>query len=109
MDEYKARMRDLIAAAPEDYYQRSEVVRLESELEESRRDTYETALMIRETKRAERAPRNPDACMSYGSICVYYDVCSGAASIDDPTRFRRLDDVHPELANDNAGDGHQAA
>lgn len=106
--DFKARMAALIAAAPEEYYQRSEVVRLEAELEESRRDTYETALMIRETKRAERAPRNPDACMSYGSICAFYDVCSGVATIDDSTRFKRLQDPHPELANDNAGGGKAA-
>ncbi len=108
MDEFKARMAAVIAAAPEEYYQRSEVVRLEAELEESRKDTYETALMIRETKRAERAPRNVDACMTYGSICKFYDVCSLSASIDDPTRFRKLDDVNPELANDNAGGGKAA-
>jgi PD-(D/E)XK nuclease superfamily len=108
MAEFKARMAALIAAAPEEYYQRNEVVRLEQELEESRRDTYETALMIRETKRAERAPRNPDACMSYGSICAFYDVCSGTASIDDEARFKRLEDPHPELANDNAGGGKAA-
>lgn len=108
MEAFKARMAAGIAAAPEEYYQRSEVVRLDQEMEEARRDTYETALMIRETKHAERAPRNPDACMSYGSICAFYDVCSSTASLDDETRFRRLADPHPELANDNAGGGKAA-
>lgn len=101
MDAFKSRMAALIMDAPEAYFQRSEVVRLEQELEESRRDTYDTAIMIREAKNAGRAPRNADACMSYGSICSYYEVCAGTASIDDETRFRKLDDVHPELANDN--------
>lgn len=108
MEDFEARIRIEVAAAPEQFFQRQEVVRLEHELEESRRDTYDTALMIRETRNAGRAPRNPDACMSYGTICPYYDVCSGAASIDDETRFKRLDNVHPELANDNH-DGGKAA
>jgi hypothetical protein len=98
IDEFKVRIADEIAAAPESYFQRSEVVRLESELEESRRDTYDTALMIRETGKAERAPRNPDACFLYNRPCDYYDVCCGVASLDDTTRFKRLETAHPELA-----------
>jgi hypothetical protein len=103
MDDFKARMAIEIMEAPELYYQRSEVVRLEHELEDSRRDTYDTALMIRETHKAGRAPRNPDACFLYSRVCDFYDVCAGGASIEDPTRFKRLENVHPELqqANDN--------
>jgi len=108
VDEFKARIAAEIQEAPEKWFQRAEVVRLEHELEESRKDTYETALMIRDARNTGRAPRNPDACMNYGSICAFYDVCSGAASLDDTSRFKRLDDKHPELANDNA-DGGRAA
>lgn len=108
MDAFKARMAAAIAEAPEEYFQRSEVVRLDQEIEESRRDTYDTALMIRETKRADRAPRNPDSCFLWNRPCDFYDVCCGSASIEDETRFKRLADPHPELANDNAGGGKAA-
>jgi hypothetical protein len=101
MEDFRARMAEEIAGAPEAYFQRSEVVRLEAELEESRRDTYDTAMMIRETKKADRAPRNPDACFLYNRPCDFYDVCCRTASIEDETRFKRLESVHPELANDN--------
>lgn len=98
MDEFKARMAAEIAGAPELYFQREEVVRLESELEASRRDTYETAMLIREAKRADRSPRNPDACFLFNRPCDFYPVCSGMATIDDPAMYKRLPTVHPELA-----------
>jgi hypothetical protein len=105
MEAFRARMMEEISGAPEVFFQRSEVVRLEAELEESRRDTYETALMIRETGKADRAPRNPDSCFLWGRPCSYYDVCTNAASIDDETRFKKLDSVHPELEMDLAKAG----
>lgn len=98
MEEFKARMAEEIATAPESYFQRSEVVRLEHEIEESRRDTYDTAMMIRETKKAERAPRNPDACFLFNRPCDFYEVCSGTAALDDESKFKRLATLHPELA-----------
>jgi hypothetical protein len=100
MAEFKARLAEEIAAAPETFFQRSEVVRLERELEESRRDTYDTSLMIREAANQGRAPRNPDQCFAYGQTCPFFDVCCGAAELEDPTRFKRLENVHPELADD---------
>lgn len=102
MEQFKERMAQEIASAPESYFQRSEVVRLESELEESRRDTYDTAMMIRETKRADRAPRNPDACFLYNRPCDFYEVCSGTATLDDASKFKRLEHVHPELEDISA-------
>jgi hypothetical protein len=98
MDEFKGRMAAEIAAAPEAFFQRPEVVRLESELDASRRDTYETALMMRDTGNKGMAPRNPDACHMYGRACDFYEVCCGAAELEDESKFKRLDTVHPELA-----------
>jgi len=98
MDEFKERMAAEIAAAPDAFFQRPEVVRLESELDASRRDTYETALMIRETGNKGLAPRNPDACHLYNRPCDFYEVCCGAAELEDTSKFKRLDTVHPELA-----------
>lgn len=98
IEEFKARLAADIGAAPEAYFQREEVVRLERELEESRRDTYDTALMIRDAKNKDRSPRNPDSCFLYNRPCDFYAVCSGTADLHDPTQYKRLETVHPELA-----------
>jgi hypothetical protein len=98
LDEFKARMAEEIAGAPESYFQRMEVVRLESELDASRRDTYETAHLIRDSRNKGLAPRNPDACFLYGRACDFYEVCCGSSDLDDESKFKRLDTVHPELA-----------
>lgn len=91
-DEYEQRLLEAIAAAPERYYQRAEVVRLESEIAASRRDIWETSRIIA----AGHFPRNVDACLRYGRACAYLPVCSGAGSLDDE-RYQNLEQAHPEL------------
>lgn len=98
VDEYKARVTDAICADWDRYFARGEVVRLDTELKHARADLWELAKELREGELAGRAQRNPDACESYGRLCPYFDVCTGAASLDDPSRFRRTERVHPELA-----------
>jgi hypothetical protein len=95
--EFKTRLEAAIGEAPDAYYGRAEVARLQSELEESTKDTYETALMIRDGIRNGRHPRNPDACFRYNRVCDFYPVCSGTASLDDAHVYRKLENVHPEL------------
>jgi hypothetical protein len=97
-DEYEARVLADIAGDADGYYQRGEVVRLDAEMDEAMFDLWQTSRTIHEYRKAGRAPRNPDGCKQYGRSCSYLPVCSGEASIDDPTRYRRLDDPHPELA-----------
>lgn len=97
-DEYRERLRADIAERPEAYYQRGEVVRLERDLHEYQLDTWQTAQTMRDYRRLQIAPRNPDACAQFGRLCSFFDVCTGAASLDDAQRFERLDHVHPELA-----------
>ena len=43
------------------------------------------------------APRNPDQCFAYGSVCPFFGACSGKADITDEIRFPRRG-AHPELA-----------
>ena len=85
-----------VSAEPEKYFQRGEVVRLDGELDEHRFDTWQIAKEIHEYRRAGRWPRNPDACVRYGRTCPFFDVCTGAASLEDQTRFIRQEQ-HPEL------------
>ncbi len=96
--EYRARIAAAICEDPTAFYQRAEVSRLEAELDAARQDTWQLGQQMREAERMGRAPRNPDACLLYGSYCEFFDVCSGQASLEDPMRFAREADVHPELA-----------
>lgn len=97
-EEYRDRILADIAANPNAYYQRGEVVRLESELAEARADLWQTAQAIQTARRTGQYPRNPDACVRYGRTCEFFEVCTGQASLEDATKFRRLESVHPELA-----------
>lgn len=96
-EEYRTRLREAIASAPDDYYQRGEVVRLEADEREHASDVWQIATAMREDDRMGRAPRNPDACRAYRRVCPFFDVCTGCASLDDATRYERLADVNAEL------------
>jgi hypothetical protein len=96
-EEYRERMAGAILADPDAYFARREIVRLESEITDSLADVTETALQIRSGTQTGVAPRNPAACYWYGRPCDFTEVCEGLARLDDPTRFLKLDNVHPEL------------
>lgn len=102
-EEYRARVLEHIAANPDDYYQRAEIVRLESELRAYDLETWQQAVQMRDAQRLGIAPRNPDACSRFGQICSYFEVCSGAASLEDE-RFTKLAWAHPELTPVERGD-----
>jgi hypothetical protein len=97
-EEYRARLVEAVAAEPERYLARGEVVRLDSEMSDALQDVWDTGKQIQEAKVAKRAPRNPSACMQWNRACDFFEVCSGAASLDDASQFTRSDNVHPELA-----------
>lgn len=101
-EEYRERLILDMTADPAGYFQRGDVVRLETEMAEALYDIWQTAQQIRESELAKRHPRNPDACQRYGRLCPYFEVCTGAASLEDPLLFTKSDDVHPELAGDTA-------
>jgi hypothetical protein len=96
-DEYKVRLLEDIAAAPEKYFARGTVVRLENELAEAQHDMWQLAQQIHESEIAGRFPRNPNACLMYGRNCEYWAYCTGEASLDDASLFRKAENVHPEL------------
>lgn len=97
LGEFKERMAVLIAKEPEAYFARGEVIRLESEIEESLQDVTEMALQIRTGPLTGVSPRNPDACFKWNRPCDFHEACSSLVSLDDVTRFVRLANVHPEL------------
>lgn len=96
-EEYGARVREAIAAEPERYYARGEVVRLAEEEIEAAADTWQIVGRIRDARRTGVAPRNPDACFRWNRPCPYFPVCTGETTLENPQRYRRLEHVHPEL------------
>jgi hypothetical protein len=96
--EFRTRIGNAVAAAPEMFFARVDVVRLETEIEASAADVEESALQIRRGSLTGVPPRNPDACFLYGRACVFLDVCSGVASLDDETKFRKATATHEELS-----------
>jgi len=101
IEEFRNRLLLNMAENPEAYFGRAEVVRTADELKESQADTHATALAIREGERLERHPRNPDACFLYHRECVFHPVCSLTDSLDNTELYQRLENVHPELSNDD--------
>lgn len=100
--EFRDRLIEAIAADPDAYYRRGEVVRLEAEIDEARWDIWQLGQQIRDAELEKFAPRNPDACVRFGRTCEFFDVCCGEASLDDPARFTRVEKVHAELDMDAA-------
>jgi len=102
VDEFRTRLEVEIAGKLDQYFAQWEVVRLEADVREHAADVWQTAQTLRDYRRLQIAPRNVDGCERFGSFCSFFGPCSGQASLDDPTRFKKLDDVHPELATDAA-------
>jgi hypothetical protein len=97
MEEYRARLVEAIASDPDYYFVRSEIVRLERDRDAYAFDVWQTTQLMDLAMTLDLAPMNPDACHRYGSRCPFWDVCTGTASLDDPERFTRLENVHAEL------------
>lgn len=95
-EEFEERCLSLISAAPNDYYWRGIIVRLRQEHHESAADLWSTAQSMRDAKRLQMYPRNPDSCVQWSRECEYLSICSGTASIDDPMLFERVK-PHEEL------------
>lgn len=96
---FRERVALAVSEAPNDYFLRTEVVRLEAEMRDSMADVWQLGRALRENQLAARFPRNPDACVRYGRTCEFFQVCTGEASLEDPSLYRRSEHVHPELEN----------
>lgn len=96
LDEYRARLVADVAARPEFYFARCEVVRLASEEEAAALDVWETCQAINQCARRERWPRNTDACERYGRMCQFWPVCTGMTTLDNEEKYQHVGS-HPEL------------
>jgi hypothetical protein len=95
---YEARIANAIAQAPDDYFARYDVVRLEADQREAAFDRYQRTAALLEAESVAHHPRNPDACRRYGRMCPYFDVCVGVATLDDDRLFYTAPHAHEELA-----------
>lgn len=96
-DEYRARIREEIQAAPERYFQRRVIARTESQIRDYLQDAWQLGRGMADMAADGYAPRNPDACHRFGA-CSMWSVCGvGAHPSDFPTEFRQSSDVNPEL------------
>lgn len=84
-EEYGERCLKAIREDPESYYQRPTIVRLADEAREAERDLLLTVDSL--VKDRGPRPRNPDACLRYGSVCPYYAVCTGSIEITNTNLF----------------------
>lgn len=102
-EEFAARVAADIVERPDHYFARIEIARLEQDLEDCRRELWIQQLSIRAAQRADHWYRNPGAC--FGTIpCSYLSICGNRDLVEHtPTGFKRLDDVHPELAGMTSG------
>lgn len=99
-DEFGKRLMLDIADRPEFYYQRREIPRLESDLEEFRHELWQQQQAIRESGRNRRHFRNTAACIS-PFRCEYLDMCGGSIDLDNvPAGFAFVTELHPELAGE---------
>jgi len=96
--EYRDRVIEAIAEEPNAYFARAEVVRLEAEMSEGMADVWQLGRMLRENDARGFHPRTVEACTRFGT-CPFFAVCCGEASLDDTNKFRRLTELHPELAS----------
>lgn len=84
-EEFETRIADLVAADPNGWYARREVVRLQEELEEFDKDVMATALQC--LAEVDHAPRNYKACFAYGRPCEFLGPCEKTASLDDVSKY----------------------
>jgi hypothetical protein len=96
-EEFQERIATVIAEAPEKYFVRGEVHRLEQELADGITDVWQLGQSLRDEELEQRFPRTPEACQQPGRTCPFFAACAGEASLDDERLYVRSDDVHPEL------------
>jgi hypothetical protein len=102
-EEYGARLLQDIGQRPDHYYQRREVPRLASDLEDAQIELCQQAQAIHEARRAGRWFRNVSRFTC--NTCEYCDVCLNNLSIDPaapPSGFIITDQLHPELEMETA-------
>lgn len=96
-DEWFDRLSADIQSNLDKYFARMEIARSDSDLEDYLFDMWALSKELMEAKKSGRYSRNPAGCQMF-SGCEYWDVCTGSASLDDSTRFEKIETANPELS-----------
>ena len=96
--EYAERFMADIYERPDFYFARREIVRLESDLDDMRRELWQIAHEVRLAERNGTHYRNPGACVS-PYPCEYLDCCANGTDMiaDTPAGMVRVRNLNPEL------------
>lgn len=98
---FERRLLEVIAESPDRFYQRGEVVRLLDEQREGQVDVWQTATQMRDARRLQVFPRNPDGCIHWSRTCDFLGVCSGREDLGDPMLFEVRPRAHEELDSEH--------
>ena len=96
VEDYGKRLAEEIAGNPDRYFARKIITRLEDDMLDYYTDMWGCAREIRENQLANRWPRNPQMCLSWGR-CPFFGVCTKTESLDDTNIFIKIDNVDQEL------------
>jgi hypothetical protein len=100
-EEYGERLTADIGANPDFYYQRKEIPRVQSDLDDFDLELWQMSRMLGDCQRFARWPRNTSACIGFGK-CPYFGLCTSGwkptGEADVPQGYARLQNVHPELS-----------
>jgi len=88
-DAYRARVLELVAENPENYFTRATIVRLEHELDRAMLDIDQLAADLMRAEPGQPQPQNPASCKRYGSRCPYWNLCLGTET-PDSDRFVKI-------------------
>lgn len=103
-EEWRARLVTWLAANLSQVFARMVIPRLDHELIEADLDAAQTGDIIALCEKAQRWPKNDQACMAFGRPCDFRDVCLGVASVTDPNRFRTR--TYGNAPQEDMNDGH---
>lgn len=96
-DDFETRILAAIEAAPDSFYTRATIVRLENELPKMRGNILDTVKLARLAHVVGIAPMNTGSCDKFGTLCSFFDLCAGRSDIEDTIRWPRQR-PHQELA-----------
>lgn len=88
LPEYARRVRDTMLGAPDVYFQRAPVVRLDDELDAAIEDVEQVGKQILNAWDTDEFPRNSGACFQYGEKCEFWDLCTGSAQPTDDQLYQ---------------------
>lgn len=93
-DAFANRLGAVFAEAHDKHYQFREIRKTPDDLKEAQWDIYQQTLLLRESRKRDLYPRNPNACRSLYGTCPYLEVCVGSAQLEDDALFRNKEERH---------------